>query len=58
MPIYMYKDLVKDIPENLKKRMQGKSCFNFDKYDDELFRQVENFTERCYEEFQKRGDKE
>ena len=29
MPIYMCPALTKDIPPALKKRMQGKSCFNF-----------------------------
>jgi hypothetical protein len=29
MPIYIYPALAKSIPPALKKRMQGKSCFNF-----------------------------
>ena len=29
MPIYMSEPLQKSIPAELKKRMQGKSCFNF-----------------------------
>ncbi len=29
MPIYMRPDLIKTIPPDLKKRMQGKTCFNF-----------------------------
>lgn len=27
MPVYMYPELLKDISPDLKKRMQGKSCF-------------------------------
>jgi len=29
MPVYACPDLVKEISPSLKKRMQGKSCFNF-----------------------------
>ena len=31
MPLYMNPPLEKQIPPELKKRMQGKSCFNFKK---------------------------
>lgn len=31
MPVYMYPDLLKNTSPELKKRMQGKSCFNFKK---------------------------
>lgn len=57
MPVYMYKDLAENIPENLKKRMQGKSCFNFKSYDENLFAEMEKFTDICFGEFRKRGDK-
>src|SRR5689334_631028 len=29
MPVYMYPELLKDVSPQLRKRMQGKSCFNF-----------------------------
>lgn len=29
MPVYCFPELLKDISPELKKRMQGKSCFNF-----------------------------
>ena len=29
MPLYMQPDLLKAVPPALKKRMQGKACFNF-----------------------------
>lgn len=29
MPLYTYPELIKGVPSGLKKRMQGKSCFNF-----------------------------
>lgn len=31
MPVYMFPDLLKGISPELKKHMQGKSCFNFKK---------------------------
>ncbi|MEL7298663.1 MAG: DUF1801 domain-containing protein [Pseudomonadota bacterium] len=34
MPLYCYPELADDIPDELRKRMQGKSCFNFKKPDD------------------------
>ena len=33
MPVYMFPDLLKGISPELKKRMQGKSCFNFKKFE-------------------------
>ena len=41
MPVYMYPDLLKDISESLKKRMQGKSCFNFKTCNATLFDELE-----------------
>ena len=29
MPLYMKPELLKSVPPSLKKRMQGKACFNF-----------------------------
>ncbi|MEM7765132.1 MAG: DUF1801 domain-containing protein [Pseudomonadota bacterium] len=34
MPVYCHPELLDDIPDELRKRMQGKSCFNFKKPDD------------------------
>jgi hypothetical protein len=36
--VYMYHDLVATYAPSLKKRMQGKSCFNFQTYDPETAR--------------------
>src|SRR5690349_18419115 len=35
MPVYMFPDLLADMSPQLKKRMQGKSCFNFTNVDDQ-----------------------
>ncbi|MBI5035288.1 MAG: hypothetical protein HZB51_32575 [Chloroflexi bacterium] len=44
MPVYVFPDLLKGISPELKKRMQGKSCFNFTTIDDELFKELEKLT--------------
>ncbi len=56
MPVYMYKELALSVPKNLKKRMQGKSCFNFNKFDKELFKELAEFTDLSYKTFVKKGD--
>jgi hypothetical protein len=40
-PVYVYPDLVSDVSEALKKRMQGKTCFNFKTVDDTLLTELE-----------------
>ncbi len=42
MPVYMDPRLLENIPESLKKRMQGKSCFNFNKEDPALFQSLDH----------------
>lgn len=49
MPIYMNPKLQATISPELKKRMQGKSCFNFKKPDPELFKQLNELTKKSYE---------
>ena len=53
MPVYMYPDLLKDISSDLRKHMQGKSCFNFKKVEPELFQELERLARKSYERFQK-----
>ena len=47
MPVYMYPDLLDGISPALRKRMQGKSCFNFAVIDDVLFTELAALTESC-----------
>jgi hypothetical protein len=49
MPIYVKPDLLDDVSPELKKRMQGKSCFNFAKVDETLLAELEDLTKRGYE---------
>lgn len=44
MPVYTHAELAAKIPPTLKKRMQGKSCFNFKVEDPALFEQLEALT--------------
>ncbi len=53
MPVYMYPELLKDISPELKKRMQGKSCFNFKRVEPDLFKELETLTNKGAEEFKK-----
>ena len=53
MPVYMHPDLLKDISPALKKRMQGKSCFNFKRVEPELFKELAALTKRGFERFMK-----
>ena len=53
MPVYMVPDLLTDISPELKKHMQGKSCFNFKKVDETLFKELAELTRKSFEHFQK-----
>jgi hypothetical protein len=53
MPIYMYPDLLDGISPELKKHMQGKSCFNFRNVDPDLFKELAALTKKGYQRFQK-----
>ncbi len=53
MPVYMYPELLKDISPELKKHMQGKSCFNFKKVEPELFEELATLTRQGAEKFKK-----
>lgn len=43
-PVYTHAELAAKISPALKKRMQGKSCFNFKVADEELFDELEALT--------------
>jgi hypothetical protein len=51
MPVYMYPELLEDVSPGLKKRMQGKSCFNFKKVEPELFAELAALTRKGAEKF-------
>ena len=53
MPVYMYPDLLNNISPELKKHMQGKSCFNFKKVEPRLFMELNLLTKESFKRFQK-----
>jgi hypothetical protein len=55
MPVYACPDLLEVMSPALKKRMQGKSCFNFTRVDDTLFNELEVLTSLGYKRFKDDG---
>jgi hypothetical protein len=51
MPVYMYPDLLDDISPELRKHMQGKSCFNFKKVEPELFKELAELAKKSCDRF-------
>jgi len=46
MPVYDFPELLDDISPALRKRMQGKSCFNFETLDRALLPELERLVKR------------
>ncbi len=44
MPVYVFPDLLDPVPSDLLKRMQGKSCFNFNSIADDHVTALERLT--------------
>jgi hypothetical protein len=55
MGVYIFPELLEDISPALKKRMQGKSCFNFTKVDEALFTELAALTETSFERMKRAG---
>ncbi|MBI5301473.1 MAG: hypothetical protein HY868_04995 [Chloroflexi bacterium] len=55
MPVYVFPDLLKGISPALKKRMQGKSCFNFTTIDDAMLKELAALTKQGFARFKKEG---
>jgi len=51
MPVYYYPNLLDDISTELKKQMQGKSCFNFKLIDENLFSELNALTKIAFEKY-------
>jgi hypothetical protein len=51
MPLYICPDLTKQISPDLKRRMQGKTCFNFRNSEEALFAQLGKLTKSGLEAF-------
>ena len=55
MPVYVFPDLLDEITPGLRKRMQGKSCFNFTSVDPELISELETLTRAGYARYRDSG---
>ncbi len=55
MPVYVYPELLKNMSPELKRRMQGKSCFNFKSVDSGSFEELAALTEAGYEKYKSAG---
>lgn len=51
MPIYYYPELLDNISQELKTRMQGKSCFNFKEIDSNLLAELNSLTKNAFEKY-------
>ena len=51
MPVYASPELLKSLSPELKKRMQGKACFNFKAVDEKLFKELAKVTKAGAAEF-------
>ena len=55
MPVYINPHLLENISPALKKRMQGKSCFNFTSLDESLVKELADLTNAAFQDYHKRG---
>lgn len=55
MTVYMYPELVRKMSPALKKRMQGKGCFNFTAPDAVLFEELAGVVDAGFKAFKERG---
>jgi hypothetical protein len=51
MPVYIFPELLEDVSEGLKQRLQGKSCFNFTAVDEPLLDELARLTQRGFERY-------
>jgi len=55
MPVYVNPKLLDGISPELKKRMQGKSCFNFKTIDNDHLKELSALTKISFEYYKKKG---
>ena len=51
MTVYAYPDLLAGMSPELRRRMQGKSCFNFSRVDEARFAELADLTARGFERY-------
>lgn len=55
MPVYVKPALLAKMSPELKKRMQGKSCFNFKEVDRALFKELADLAKAGYASYKEQG---
>ena len=55
MPVYVRPELLAGLSPELRRRMQGKSCFNFTAPDEGLFAELERLTDAGFEAYRNDG---
>jgi len=55
MPVYIFPKLISNISPELKRRMQGKSCFNFKTIDIALFKELTELAKNGYMQYKDSG---
>jgi hypothetical protein len=55
MPVYLKPELLSGLSPELRKRMQGKSCFNFSKIDKPLFHELAALTRAGFASYKAQG---
>ena len=55
MPAYIFPEFLDDLSPALRKRMQGKSCFNFKDADPAMFKELAKLTRRGYDGYRRGG---
>jgi hypothetical protein len=55
IPVYTHPDLLEGMSEHLRKRMQGKSCFNFTRLDPQSVQELSQLTARGFERYESEG---
>jgi hypothetical protein len=51
MPVYALPELASSMSPELRRRMQGKSCFNFSRVDERLFGELARITQAGFEPY-------
>ena len=51
MPVYVFPELLRELSPELKRRMQGKSCFNFKTSDEKFLNELAKLTKAGFAKF-------
>jgi hypothetical protein len=55
MPVYVWPELLEEVSDSLKRRMQGKSCFNFTSADAALLHELALLTRKGFDRYREAG---